>query len=366
MKIALLGDIGLFGDFCFSENENLKSYFADVSDFLSDFDVVVGNLETPFVDKVTPYGAKSAHIYANSSSLELLSFLHVDHVNLSNNHIYDFGKSSYDLTKSLLDQAGIKYFGVEAKQCFVEVSGERLALHGYCSYNTNPQKMTFDESEGINALDLDWVRSEMEKNDAAGYFNIVSMHSGQEHIHYPSIDDMDLARGLAKKMPYIYYGHHPHVVQGIEQINDSLIAYSLGNFCFSDVYTSKSDKPLVVQSEANKTGLILCVEIVDNQVVDYQPVPIYMGVESMLLGGEALREAGVSFDLEKYSSGLDMDRDEYSVMRANLISKFISSRKELRDFKWYIKRLNFGSVVQIIQSRINAKKYLKHVKLKLI
>ena len=39
--------------------------------------------------------------------------------------------------------------------------------------------------------------------------------------------------------------HHPHVAQGIEMHKSSLIAYSLGNFCFDDVYTSVSKAPLV-------------------------------------------------------------------------------------------------------------------------
>ena len=71
----------------------------------------------------------------------------------------------------------------------------------------------------------------------------------------PSSDDVKFARHLANQFNYVYYGHHPHVIQGFERVNKSTIFYSLGNFIFDDVYTSKDkEKPLIALSESNKTG----------------------------------------------------------------------------------------------------------------
>ena len=52
MKIALLGDIALFGKYDVSINTNVYEYLEDVARFLSKFDYVIGNLEAPFTKKI--------------------------------------------------------------------------------------------------------------------------------------------------------------------------------------------------------------------------------------------------------------------------------------------------------------------------
>jgi poly-gamma-glutamate synthesis protein (capsule biosynthesis protein) len=360
MKIALLGDVALFGKFCSSENNDLEQYFKKIKSILAEHDFVVGNLETPFVDKLTPYGPKSAHIFSKPKNVETLKYLNINVVNLSNNHIYDFGNDAYELTKNILQDNNIKYFGVESRETQLVSGDVKVALHGYCSYNTNPLKVTFDSNKGVNGLDVEILTEKFKDNLSKGFFNIVSMHSGQEHVNYPSQDDMKMARSLATIAPYVYYGHHPHVVQGLESIEGAVIAYSLGNFCFSDVYTSKSKEPLIKMSENNKTGMILSLDITNEGIASHEVIPIYMGDKELAVGNE-----DVNLELEKFSEALSWNCDKYDGYRGVLISNYINSRKKLRNFSFYLKRLNFNSIKVILASKTNAKKYYKHVKSKL-
>jgi poly-gamma-glutamate synthesis protein (capsule biosynthesis protein) len=360
MKVALLGDIGLFGKFCLDENKQLKEYLKDVRELLLTHDVVIGNLETPFVEKVTPFGAKSAHIYAKPMSVDTLNYLNISVVNLANNHIYDFGNESYELTKKILSENNIEFFGIESKQSYIDRDGIKLALHGYCSYNTNPQMITFDESKGINGLDVDIVKEKLKTNTDQGYINIISVHSGIEHVNYPSLDDIKLARMLADTTPYIYYGHHPHVIQGIEHYKNSVLCYSLGNFCFSDVYTDKAKEPLIKQSKNNKTGLILSLELNETGIVGYEAIPIFMGDKKMEVGSDEINNK-----LEEYSSALNASPENYQKARQILINNYVATRKNMRNFSWYIKRLKLTSLVQIFNSKMNARRYKKCVKLKI-
>ena len=48
MKIALLGDIAMFGRYCIKNNPKLFAELESVKKYLSQFDIVVGNLEAPF------------------------------------------------------------------------------------------------------------------------------------------------------------------------------------------------------------------------------------------------------------------------------------------------------------------------------
>ena len=128
MKLALLGDIALMGAYSSCSKEKLKV----IENYLSQFDYVVGNLETPFSCKGKRYGVKSAYIYANPDSLDILKLLHVNALNLANNHIFDYGKEGYELTKQLLKENDIRYFGAEGKHLIIECGDNKLAFSGFC------------------------------------------------------------------------------------------------------------------------------------------------------------------------------------------------------------------------------------------
>ena len=132
MKVALLGDIGLFGRYAVENNESIFKYFSKVAKYLEQFDYVVGNLELPFLAEGNAIGAKSAYLKSSPKNIELLKYLNINVVTLANNHIYDYGKKGLDSTTSLLDSHDIKYFGVNDKDLLL--SDAKIALHGYCCY----------------------------------------------------------------------------------------------------------------------------------------------------------------------------------------------------------------------------------------
>jgi poly-gamma-glutamate synthesis protein (capsule biosynthesis protein) len=86
-----------------------------------------------------------------------------------------------------------------------------------------------------------------------------------------------MARKLSNVAPFVLYGHHPHVLQGVEEAKDSLFAYSLGNFCFDDVYTNKSSEPLVKMTNNNKESAILSLEYKDSKLIRHEMIPIFDG-----------------------------------------------------------------------------------------
>lgn len=357
MKIALLGDIAFFGKFCLINNNNLYSYFEEVAKLLSEYDLVIGNLETPFVTNQEEYGYKSAYIKSNPINIDLLKYLNVNIVNLANNHIYDYGSDSYELTKKILDENSISYFGIEDKQLEINYESNKLAIQGYCCYSTNPQGINSTNLKGVNELDYKVVKDNFLGNTNNGLFNIIGFHCGQEHINYPNYDHVILGRELAKITDYVFYGHHPHVAQGIEKINDSLLAYSLGNFCFDDVYTSKSKKPLIKQTTNNKESFILELTLEDNRLINHKVIPILIGDEKMDIGSELIKNKIV-----KYSEALSKKEYDYTKFRSKLIKEYIDDRKLLRNLNWYIKRLNYKSFFLILNSKINSKKYISKFK----
>jgi gamma-polyglutamate biosynthesis protein CapA len=354
MNIALLGDVAFFGKFSLQNNPGAFSYFEDIKNFLSQFDYVVANLETPFVNGQNTHGIKSAYIGTVPKNIELLKFIGINVVNLANNHIFDYGIEGLNLTKKILLENNILFFGVEDRSVILKSKDAQVALGGYCCYSTNPMGIGKHE---INELNFEEVKQWLIENSKIGYNNIISIHAGQEHVNYPNYDHIEFARSLSKFVPYVFYGHHPHVLQGIEKYGNSLLAYSLGNFCFDDVYTNKSTVPLVKQTDNNRSAIILCLEYKDTKLSGYKCIPIYAGSEKMVIHRQEILD-----NLEIYSGKLTLAKSEYVNMRNELWNIYLHSRKELRDFQWYYKRFNIKSLFMIISSRRNKRKYRENLK----
>lgn len=362
MRIALLGDIALFGRFCRKRNRDVLTYIDRIADYLQEHDVIVANLETPFAEGFPPRGSKSAHIRSSPENIEILKHLGITHVSLANNHMGDYGLSGFRLTRKLLEKANIDYFGIGRKICRIDDGNCKVALLGYCSYNSNPLLTSDTFSGGVNTLDVKRVLTDVETNRSEGYFNILSIHSGEEHVPMPSQEDIRFARGLAKRGKYVYYGHHPHVIQGIEEYLGSLIFYSLGNFLFDDVYSKfDRDNPLIKLSDANKTGLIASLQLSENQVTDWQITPLYLGNEKMLIGNEV-----INFSMKAINAHLvDAEGDGYTSRRLRAISEYLSKRKAQRNLTWYLRRLDMSSFGIILNSRKNKFLQNKHFSTKL-
>lgn len=132
-----------------------------------------------------------------------------------------------------------------------EVNGIKYALLSYTSW-TNGLKIPEGKTYLLNRYDEEIVKQDIEKVRNKVDLLMVSMHFGDEYSHVPSADQRKIADYLASLGVDIIIGHHPHVVQPIEFIDDTLVIYSLGNF-------------LSAQRGINKlTGLMVSLDVEKN------------------------------------------------------------------------------------------------------
>lgn len=359
MKIALLGDIGLFGKFDINQNSNLNNYFSDYKTKIADCDFIIGNLEVPFTKDFKEFKPKSAVLGTSPENTDTLKLLGVTHVNLANNHMGDFGKEGYELTKKALKKAQIDFFGIEGIQRFIHYKNNKVCLSGFCNMNTSPVYLygIDDNRRGINIADASIIEDTLTKYHNEGYLNILAFHTGLEHVHLPGKEDMLFCRYLAEKFDYILYGHHPHVVQGFEKHKNSSLFYSLGNFCFDDVYSKVgSVSPLVKMSEANKLGLIPILTIEDNNVVEVELLWSYLGEEKMHIVSP---HDNPLIDTIK-SCLTDRSLVEIEKERSELLNKYLHQRKASRNINWYISRLNLRYARLFLEIKKNSRLYNKH------
>lgn len=349
MKIAFLGDIALFGKNT-TETTLYQQKFRFIKSILKSCDFVVGNLESPLTTHTKTIGGKSAYLKGDPRDVEILKYLNVTHVSLANNHMFDYGIRGLQDTIETLDHAGIKWFGANGRTAVIRDNTNTLSLMGYCCYSTNGKGLG-EKIPCINIFDPLAIENEIIEVVNNGILPILSIHWGEEHVHYPNIDHVEVARKLCKDKTIIIHGHHPHVIQGIEEVSNSIIAYSLGNFCFDDVYTNKSEEPLIRLSKDNMESFILVMEINNNHIINYKPIPF------SFREGSYQTDEGILDKLQKWSSFLRTNRAEYIEKRSKDLTAYLNGRRQMRNFEWYIKRLNVESVKMYLSSKTNRKKY---------
>jgi poly-gamma-glutamate synthesis protein (capsule biosynthesis protein) len=107
-------------------------------------------------------------------------------------------------------------------------------------------------------------------------FVVVYIHWGDEKLHYPPKKMKRFSYMLVEAGAQMVIGHHPHVLQGVEFYKGSVIAYSLGNFVFSNPKPEcRRTGVLWTELAAGKPSRVTRVELVPAIIhrKDYSPRP---------------------------------------------------------------------------------------------
>lgn len=155
-------------------------------------------------------------------------------VSLANNHTLDIGKkgvissNNYWKTKKDVFTSG-SYNTKKEKELIKtkEINGIKYTL---LSYTTTTNGIIPTNDYYVNIYSEDQVRRDIEAVKDKVDLLLVSMHWGQEYSMEITKEQENIANYLSSMGVDIIIGHHPHVIEPIDYINDTLVIYSLGNF----------------------------------------------------------------------------------------------------------------------------------------
>ena len=115
------------------------------------------------------------------------------------------------------------------KEVIKEINGIKYAFLSYTE-QTNGISVPSDKSYLVNVYSKDRVKKDVEAYKDKVDVIIVAMHWGEEYTHVPTSGEKEKAKYLASLGVNIIIGCHPHVMQPMTYIDDTLVIYSLGNF----------------------------------------------------------------------------------------------------------------------------------------
>ena len=246
--------------------------FKGVIDYIDDDDLTVINLEGTFCDPMPNSGAlftfRAPKNYVNvltENSIEVASF--------ANNHTMDYLQKGYDSTLETLDEAGIPYVEKDGSRIVTTESGLTVGFYA----------LAFAMDKADMKAEIDAMRAE------GAELIVVSAHWGAEGSYRAAHTQIDMAHAAIDAGADIVYGHHPHVLQKIEEYNGGIIYYSLGNFVFGGHHWPQDLDSAVLQQEIIRSpeGEISLGELTIIPVScstlpaqnDFQPTPYEEGSE---------------------------------------------------------------------------------------
>lgn len=269
MSIVMVGDIliheSVFKDAYLGDNKyDFTSMFEYIPELIKDYDLKYCNQESIIGGKelgIKGYPGFNApdEIGDNLISIGFNMF------SLANNHALDSGRgaikysNNYWNSKENVIVAGT--YNSETERNNIPVYEKNGIKYAFLSYTTsvNGYNLKTDETYMINLYDEELVKRDIESIKDKVDVIMVAMHWGTEYTNTPTNSQRNIANYLSSLGVNLIIGTHPHVVQPIEYIDDTLVIYSLGNFISNQL----------VLGENQAIGLMVGVEItLENEKVN--------------------------------------------------------------------------------------------------
>ena len=336
---------------------------APVKPLLENADFTVLNLETtmsdqPYFPRYEPrpetFHATADYVYASHpNSIIALKQAGVDIVDMGNNHNYDMFEGGLNASLSTLDQAGMIHFGAGTNEAnawapaIISSKGQTIAFVG-CTTVRIP-------SSSVTKTDVPYVASDALKKGGAAYCTevdlriavmrakqqadivIAMIHGGTEYNRTPTDKIVYLTEVARQAGATLVINHHSHVVGGFSLENQSLVAWTIGNFLFDQIIWQSFESYML--SVYLREGKIVRAYLEPLIIDGYIPYGLTGELADYVVRGAAGREPGpfimeggaMEVDLEgravqkTYTQTMvgDLDKGEIiSIPQAQWISNF--------------------------------------------
>ncbi|CAL9466282.1 CapA family protein [Streptomyces sp. Tu 3180] len=208
---------------------------AGVKPVISKADLAICHMETPVGKPEGPFEGYPEFLVP-PQVLTALKDVGYDTCSTASNHTYDHGLTGVRRTLDVMDEVGLGHTGSarsaeEAKRINIrEVNGVKVAHLAYSwesFLNPTPEKQKW----AFNRLSTEEIKkAETRARGQGAEVVILTVHWGLEHYNEPSVPQLQLAQRLTEETGVdLVIGHHAHVVQPVQKVNGTWIAYSLGN-----------------------------------------------------------------------------------------------------------------------------------------
>lgn len=237
MSLIAVGDI-LIHESVYKDAYNSATGLYDFHYMFTDIEPIIKNYDLKFCNQESNIGGKTLGIsgYPSFNSPdeigdELVN-LGFNLISLANNHTLDKGEDAALYSNSYWKSKNVNFAGSYSsmeERNEVKVYEQNGIKYAFLAYTTISNAIV-RKGYLLNMYSADKVKNDIDLIKGQVDVIIVSMHWGVENTNTPTESQRQIAEYLSSLGVNIVIGHHPHVVQPVEYVNNTLVIYSLGNF----------------------------------------------------------------------------------------------------------------------------------------
>ena len=239
ISLVAVGDVLIHGAvyqdaYVGDNNYNFSSMFEEIEPLIKDYDLKYYNQETIIGGKNLGISHYPRFNSPDEIALNLLD-IGFNIVSLANNHSFDKGEEaiSYSVnfwkSKDAITSGQALSFEDRNNIKVYETNGIKYAFIAYTD-GLNGFVLPSGKEYLINVYSNEQAKKDIESIKDKVDVIIVSMHWGEEYTHTPTQTQRNEAEYLSSLGVNLIIGSHPHVIEPVEYVGDTLVIYSLGNF----------------------------------------------------------------------------------------------------------------------------------------
>jgi len=350
LKIAAVGDISL-GDHPVCVGHGVRStlerkgraMFQAIEDELSDADVKICNIETVvsnigFIKCWLP----SFEMRGDPKQIKNIKDIGFNVFGVANNHAMQHGFHAFEDMIDHIRNADVGLVGIDDELGYSKsqmISHEDGSKSAVFAVSIRPEEWVDERPVpySLRENDVALLDEVCKLRKTLDGFLVCYIHWGLEFLDYPGPDQIRLGHALIDAGVDLVIGHHPHVLQPIEEYKNGLIVYSLGNFVFD------------LWQRSTKLTAIINVELEKGKKPAYEIVPIRIADDLHLYKaeGEDREEVMDSLSWEIYN-----EREGRAQTDEDYFCKYEKARKDFRysSYAYFLSNLKRYPIIFIIQS----------------
>ena len=230
------------------EEKGLLYPAENIRDLLRSADLTHISNEVSFTDSCPPatWGDKSGVFCSAPSYLELLRDVQVDVIELTGNHIKDWGSKPFTETLALYREEGWPYFGGgenledALKPVLFTLNENKLGFAG-CNWWGPPSVWATEKTPGAapcyEPAEMDYMRRVVTGTVASVDVMVFTFQYLETEEYAPTDQQRMDFRAMVDAGAGIVSGSQSHQPQAIEFYKDGFIHYGLGNLFFDQMYS---------------------------------------------------------------------------------------------------------------------------------
>lgn len=239
MSLVMVGDVlthdSVLADALKEDGSyDFTSMFTDIKPMIKDYDLKYLNQEAIIGGPSFKYSGYPTFNAPDSIGDNLID-TGFNIFGLANNHAYDKGEDAILYSNKYWSSKDVITAGTYSskdERDDIKVYEKNGIKYAFLAYTTslNGYTLSSDKSYLVNVYSDALVKDDVDKIKDKVDVVIVAMHWGDEYTNTPTNSEKEIAQYLSELGVDLVIGTHPHVVQPIEYVGETLVIYSLGNF----------------------------------------------------------------------------------------------------------------------------------------